>query len=408
MIALRERNFRLYWLGQAISNTGNWMQIVALGWFVLQITDEPLALGLLGLIQSIPIFTLSLVGGIVADRYPRLKLLLVTQSAAMVLAVVLTLLAAMGRPPLWSVLLVAAVAAAVTAIDNPARQAFLSDLVSKDALLNAVALNASVYNGAAVIGPSLAGLLLLRIGAVGCFLLNAISFLAVLVALLMIAVAKARSSEELRPSSTPGQRSHPTVPIHLRDFSLLRREYTILAVLGIAAATSLLGRPYLLLMPAFARTVQHVGPLGLGVMVAASGLGSLAGSLLLASLKSHQYLEHLLVICGVSFGLVLTIFALTQSLIIALLPLIACGAGATMTMTVANTLLQTRVPLGMRGRVMSLYTLIAAGLTPLGILLVTGLGAWIGLAGATMIAGLGVAVAVIAGYRVLKDRTRVL
>lgn len=403
MIALRERNFRLYWLGQAISNTGNWMQIVALGWFVLQISDVPLALGVLGLVQSIPIFTLSLVGGIIADRFPRLKLLLITQSAAMVLAVVLSLLAAMGRPPLWSLLLVAALAAAVTAIDNPARQAFLSDLVSKDALLNAVALNASVYNGAAVIGPSLAGLLLLRIGAVGCFLLNAISFLAVLVALLMIAVAKGRRNEE-----HPPQPSVQTYRAQLRDFGSLRNEYAIVAVLGIAAATSLLGRPYLLLMPAFARTVQHVGPLGLGVMVAASGLGSLVGSLLLASLKSRGYLERLLVICGVGFGLVLVIFALTRSLIMASLLLIACGAGATMTMTVANTLLQTQAPTGMRGRVMSRYTLIAAGLTPLGVFIVTALGGWISLSGATIVVGLGVAVAVIIGYRVLKDRSHAI
>src|SRR2546422_282786 len=367
MIALRERNFRLYWLGQAVSNTGNWMQIVALGWFVFQISNTPIALGLLGLTQSIPIFTLSLVGGILADRFPRLKLLLVTQSTAMILAIALALLATLGKPPLWSLLLIAALASTVTAIDNPARQAFLSDLVSKDALFNAVALNASVYNGAAVIGPSLAGLLLLRFGAAGCFLLNAVSFLAVLVALLIIAAAQPASSrgDPLRSpgggasvaldrrasrimwSPWGGGGSPFTSPV--RDFCLLRREYAIISVLGIAAATSLLGRPYLLLMPAFARTVQHVGPLGLGVMVAASGLGSLLGSLLLASLRTQARLERLLVICGTGFGLALVIFTLTPSFIIASLILIACGAGATMTMTVANTLLQTQAPTGMRG-----------------------------------------------------------
>src|SRR6266571_6582164 len=292
MIALRERNFRLYWLGQAISNIGNWVQIVALGWFVLSISGAPIALGLLGLAQSIPLFVLSLAGGMLADRFPRLKLLLLTQSAALVLAVVLALLALMGRPPLWSLLLVATLAAVVTAIDNPARQAFLSDLVGKDMLLSAVALNASVYNGAAVIGPTLAGLLLLRVGAAGCFLLNAFSFLAVLIALAVISIEKANQG---KVSLTPA-RGNESFTTSLREFGSLRHKPAILAVLGIAAATSLLGRPYLLLMPAFAREVQHVGLQGLGLMVAASGLGSLIGAFLLASLRSSKRLEHLLFI----------------------------------------------------------------------------------------------------------------
>ncbi len=315
------------------------------------------------------------------------------------LAAALALLALIGRPPLWSLLLVATLAAVVTAIDNPARQAFLVDLVGKDVLLSAVALNASVYNGAAVIGPTLAGLLLLRVGVVGCFLLNAVSFLAVLVALVMIAVAKSPDSKDTKPGHAlqpdRGGSGFRSFTSSFRGFGLLRHEHTIIAVLGIAAATSLLGRPYLLLMPAFARVVQHVGPPGLGVMVAASGLGSLVGSLLLASLRSFKRLDRLLILCGVSFGLALVIFALMRSFVAASLVLVACGAGATMTMMVANTLLQTHAPPGMRGRVMSLYTLIAAGLTPLGALLVSGLGTWIGLAGATI--GMGVTMAVAIG-----------
>src|SRR5579863_2040101 len=197
MIALRERNFRLYWLGQAISNTGNWMQIVALSWFVLQLTGNPITIGLLGLAQSLPIFALSLIGGMLADRFPRLQLLIVTQSSAMLLAFILALLAAIGNPPIWSLLLVASLAATVIAIDNPARQAFLSDLVGKEALLNAVALNASVYNGAAVIGPTLAGLFLLRIGAANCFVLNALSFFAVVCALFIIARANKTAQKDI-------------------------------------------------------------------------------------------------------------------------------------------------------------------------------------------------------------------
>ena len=395
MIALRERNFRLYWLGQAVSNIGNWMQVVALGWFILQLTGSPIALGLLGLAQFLPILLFSLVGGILADRFLRLHLLLVTQSAAMVLAFSLTILASMSKPPLWSLLLIAVLSAAVTAIDNPARQAFLSDLVDKDLLLSAVALNASVYNGAAVIGPSLAGLVLLRVGAAGCFLLNAFSFLAVLFALAAISIEKTNQG---RVSLTFASRNK-SFTTSLREFGSLRHQSAILAVLGIAAATSLLGRPYLLLMPAFAREVQHVGPQGLGLMVAASGLGSLIGALLLASLRSSKWLEHLLLITGVCFGISLAIFALVSNFLLVSLVLICCGAGATMTMMVANTLLQTSASSAMKGRVMSLYTLIAAGFTPLGAFIVTGISAKIGLEDATILAGIGVTIVVISGFQ---------
>jgi MFS family permease len=401
MRALRERNFRLYWLGQAVSNTGNWMQVVALGWFILQLNGSPVALGWLGLAQFLPIAALSLVGGVLADRFPRRSLLVVTQSVAMLLACILALLAWSGKPPLWSLLLIAALASTVTSIDNPARQAFLGDLVGKEVMLNAVALNAGVYNGAAVIGPSLAGLLLLRLGAASCFALNALSFLAVIIALLLIVPGKhSQNVQEHREdaiflaSSSSTERSS-SVPA----FWNVWRERTIIAVLAIAAAVSLLGRPYLLLLPAFAKTVQHVGPQGLGLMTAASGLGSLAGALLLASLKSSKHLERLLLICGVGFGFTLLLFALAPTLFLALLLLAGCGMGATMSMMVANTMLQTQAPTGMRGRVMSLYTLIAAGFTQAGVLIISGLSVLINLSGATVVAALAVALAVTLGVR---------
>lgn len=405
MIALRERNFRLYWLGQAISNIGNWMQVVALGWFIAQTSASPVALGLLGLAQFVPLFALSLPGGALADRFQRLHLLIVTQSAAMILACVLAALAWSGNPPLWSLLLVAALAASVTAIDNPARQALLSDLVSKEALLNAVALNSSVYNGAAVIGPSLAGLLLVGIGAAGCFLVNAVSFLAVILALLLIARNRTGKRAEAPPvDREPRASVSAGLSSTLRGFAALRNERTLPGVLGVAAVASLLGRPYLLLLPAFARSIQHVGPQGLGMMVAASGLGSFLGALLLAMLKSSQHLTRMLLLCGVGFGLALSLFAVTPAFLLAVLFLLGCGAGATMTMMVANTLLQTRAPSGMRGRVMSLYTLIAAGFTQLGALLVSGLGTVFGLGNATLIMGIGVALLVIVGYPLFNAR----
>jgi MFS family permease len=406
MIALRERNFRLYWLGQAVSNTGNWMQVVALGWFILQLNGSTIALGWLGAAQFLPIAALSLVGGVLADRFPRRSLLLVTQSSAMLLACLLALLAWSGKPPLWSLLLIAALASTVTSIDNPARQAFIGDLVGKEAILNAVALNAGVYNGAAVIGPSLAGLLLLRVGAAACFALNAISFLAVIVALLLIVPGRQAHVMQEQPAvniSPPGpvKRLSP-----LSAFWNLRHQRAIIAVLAVAAVVSLLGRPYLLLLPAFAKTVQHSGPQGLGLMTAASGLGSLAGALLLAALKSSKHLERLLLVCGVGFGLVLLLFALTPTLLLALFFLAGCGMGATMSMMVANTMLQTQAPAGMRGRVMSLYTLIAAGFTQAGVLILSALSVLINLSGATVVAALAVMLAVMLGVRSIARTSR--
>lgn len=401
MRALHERNFRLYWLGQAVSNTGNWMQVVALGWFILQLNGSPIALGWLGAAQFLPIAALSLVGGVLADRFPRRSLLLMTQSSAMLLACLLALLAWSGKPPLWSLLLIAALASTVTSIDNPARQAFLGDLVSKEAVLNAVALNAGVYNGAAVIGPSLAGLLLLRVGAAACFALNAISFLAVIVALLLIVPNKQHHTELDEPAVTTSPLSPGKRPSPLSAIWNLRHERAIMAVLAVAAVISLLGRPYLLLLPAFAKTVQHSGPQGLGLMTAATGLGSLAGALLLATLTSSKHLERLLLVCGLSFSLLLLLFALTPVLLLALPLLAGCGMGATMSMMVANTLLQTQAPAGMRGRVMSLYTLIAAGFTQAGVFLISGLGVLLNLSSATVIAALTVMLAVILGVRSL-------
>ncbi len=395
MIALRDHNFRLYWIGQAVSNIGNWMQVVALGWFILQLFNSPFALGLLGLVQFLPVLLLSLAGGVLADRFLRLHLLILTQSTAMILALILASLAFLGHPPLWSLLLIASISAAVTAIDNPARQAFLSDLVGKNLLLSAVALNASIYNGAAVIGPTLAGLLLLRVGAASCFLINGISFLAVISVLVIISFTKADLGKfKQEPSS-----GHHSFTILVREIGSLRYQLAILVVLGIAAVISLLGRPYLLLMPAFAKEIQHVGPQGLGLMVAASGLGSLAGALLLASLSSLKRLEHLLLITGVCFGIALLIFALSSYYPFALVALVVCGAGATMTMMVANTLLQISSPAAMKGRVMSLYTLIAAGLTPLGAFIITSFATRIGLTGATVSAGVAILVVVVCGHQ---------
>ena len=264
-----------------------------------------------------------------------------------------------------------------------------------EAVLQAVSLNASVYNGAAVIGPSLAGLLLVHVGVALCFSLNALSFLVVVIALLLIdkkrlvldrehAGAKVVHVRAIRRLKTPGQ---------------LR---IILVVLTIAATVSLLGRPYLLLLPAFARDVQRVGAQGLGVMVAASGLGSLVGAIFLASLRSSQPLKPLLLLCCAEFGIALTLFAGVPGFQVTLPLLFCCGAGATMTMMVANSWLQTAAPPDIRGRIMSLYTLIAAGFSQLGALLISGAAIWIGLEHTMLLAGLGVIFVILPGYLLLR------
>ncbi|MGH2449060.1 MAG: MFS transporter, partial [Chloroflexota bacterium] len=269
--ALQSRDFRLFWFGQALSLIGTWVQSVAQQWLVLKLTGSAFDLGLVTTAQFTPMLILSLVGGAVADRMPKRNLLLATQVASALLAVLLGTLVRTGQVRYWEVVVIAMMLGTVNAFYTPARQAFLPELVPRDALLNAVALNSAIFNAARVVGPAIGGILIATIGLSLNFYINAVSFVAVLGSLLLIhpRPRAAASGENLRKNVAEGLRYILDTPV----------VYTILALIGVA---SLFGLNFTTLMPLFANYVLHVGSSGYGFLMAAMGVGSLTSAILLA------------------------------------------------------------------------------------------------------------------------------
>lgn len=356
--SLRHRNFRLFWTGQLVSLVGTWMQSVAQGWLVLTLTDSAFMLGLVSAIGSMPVLFLSLPGGVAADRFDKRRLLIFTQSTAMVLALTLAALTHYGLVRIWQVVLLAAVSGSVFAFDAPSRQAFTIELVGKEDLLNAIALNSAIFNAARIVGPALAGILIGFIGMAGCFFLNGISFLAVIAGLWLIAQER------------PAPRAPGSAWREMRDgLSYSWNHPVIRPLVTIVAVFSIFGMPYAMLMPVFAKDILAVGPRGLGFLMTANGVGALAGALGLAAFSRTRGRGRLVLVAGIVFSLGLAAFSLSKSFILslALLPLVG-WAMVSQTATI-NTLLQTTVPDGLRGRVMSLFTFVFMGMMPFGSLL---------------------------------------
>jgi MFS family permease len=353
--ALQVRDFRLLWIGMIISNAGSWMQMIGQGWLVLQLTNSPFWLGMVAFARAVPVLAFSLFAGAVADRVDRRRLLLATQSTAGVLALLLAVLTSTGLVRVWEIMAIAFLSATTMAFDNPSRQALVPDMVGKDRLMNAVGLNSAAWNGAAVIGPSLAGVAIGVVGVAGCFYLNAASFLAVVWALW---VMRARGK---------GGRGRGTMwQSIVEGLGYIARHRVVLALFLIAAIPNLLGRPYQQLMPVFARDVVHGGPRTYGLMMSASGAGALIGALLTASLGAFRRKGLILLAATAAFGLALIAFALSRQLLLSVALLVLVGGCATMYMGAANTLLQVGVAPDFRGRIMSVYSMTAGGLMPLG------------------------------------------
>jgi len=353
--ALRHRNFRLYWCGQLFSLTGTWMQNVAQGWLVYRLTDSPLALGLVGFVGSLPILLFSLFGGVIADRLHKRNLLLATQTAAMLQALILATLTVTGLIQVWQIIVLALLLGTVHAFDTPARQAFVIELVGKEDLMNAIALNSSVFNATRIIGPAIAGVLISLIGEAGAFYINAFSFLATIAALLLMRVEAVNHSdgETVWRNLIAGLRYIKQTPI-------------VRTLLSLIAVSSLFGMSAVALMPVFAKDILQVGPTGLGFLTAAIGGGALSGALTLASLGNFQRKGLLLSIGNLAFPSMLLLFALSRSFPLSLLFLIGGGWGLITQNALTNTLLQTSVPDHLRGRVMSVYALMFLGMMPLG------------------------------------------
>ena len=366
--ALRHRNFALLWAGAIVSNVGTWIQNVTQSWLVLQLTNSPLWLGLLGLSFAIPMVTLPLVGGAVVDRVHRVRLLYFTQTAQMLLAFALAMLTWLQLIAVWQILLASFLSATLLAFDNPARQALVYDLVSQGDLLNALSLNAATYTGAALVGPALAGLLLVPLGPAALFFLNGASFLAVLFAL--AAMRGVRSRGSAAPASLG--RAMRT------GLTYVWKTRYVLGLLGLSAAAAIFGRSYQSLLPIFARDIWSAGAVGYGLLLLAAGAGALAGALGLAAFSRGRRQGRLMVVTGLAFSGLLILFALSPAFLAGFLLLFAAGVMATVFTTVISTQLQLTTPNDLRGRVMSMYAITLIGLPSLGALAVGALAEQLG------------------------------
>ena len=366
--ALQYRNFKLLWYGLIVSNVGTWMQNVANGWLVLQLTNSPLWLGILGLSFAIPMIILPPLAGPIVDRVNRIQLLLFTQSMQAIIAIVLALLTWYGQVQVWNILLATFISAALLAFDNPARQSLVPGLVKPHDLLNALSLNSATYTGAALIGPALAGLLLGPLGAGTLFFLNGISFLAVIIALLA-----------MRDVTTHSGGQHGTLgSAFWRGLSYAWNDRFILGLLALSALSAVFGRSYQNLLPAFSRDIWHAGPQGYGLLLAAAGGGALVGAFGLASFKQVPKQGAVMVASGLIFSLCLIFFALSPLFELGLALLFIAGVTSTIFSTIISTFIQLAVPNEMRGRVMSLYTVTLIGLPSLGALGSGALAEWLG------------------------------
>jgi MFS family permease len=356
--ALRHRNFQLFFSGQLISLVGTWMQSVAQAWLVYSLTKSSWKLGAVGFASQFPVFLTAPFGGITADRHNRQRLVIATQTASMILAAILAWLTLSHRVQVWHVFVLAALLGVVNAFDIPGRQSFLVDMVGKEDLMNAIALNSSMFNGARVIGPAVAGILVARIGEGWCFAANAISYIAVIIGLLMMKV-----------QCVPRAGSSSPLADIIEGFRWVNATKVIRALLLLLGLISLVGMPYTVLMPVFADKILHGGARGLGILMGATGVGALFGALTLASKTGVKGLGRWVALSCGGFGISLVLFSLSRHFWLSALLLFPAGYSMMLQMACSNTLIQTMVPDHLRGRVMALYSMMFMGMAPFGALL---------------------------------------
>jgi len=376
--AFKYRNYRLFFGGQGISLIGTWMQNIAMGWLVYRLTGSALLLGVVGFCAQIPVFILSPFAGVLADRVNRHSILLVTQTLAMLQAFVLAYLVLTGKIQVWHIVVLSSFLGLVNSFDIPARQSFVIEMVEKkEDLANAIALNSSMFNGARLLGPSIAGMLIGAVGEGMCFLLNGISYLAVIAALLAMVV--------------PARKERPAGEAVLRrlkegfdyTFSYAPIRYIILLL----ALTSLTGMPYTVLMPVFVKEVLRGGPHTLGFLMAFSGVGALAAALTLASRKSAAGLERRIPLAGLTFGTGIIALSMSRSFPVSGACIALASFGMISQMASSNTIIQTVVEDDKRGRVMAIYAMAFMGMAPFGSIMAGWLASRIGAPHTIMLSG---------------------
>src|SRR5579875_442303 len=376
--ALQHRNFQLFFGGQLISLIGTWMDTVAEAWLVYRLTGSSLLLGTVAFAGQIPVFLLSPLGGMVADRWKRRSVVIATQTLSMIIAGCLAALTLSGIVKVWEVVMLAAFMGMVNAFDIPARQAFLVDMVGREDLMNAIALNSSMFNGARVIGPAVAGILVAGIGEGWCFFANSVSYIPVITGLLLMKIPyreiEHRGESALEHIAEGFRFVHRTMPI-----------YSLLLLLGLV---SLVAMPYSVLMPVFAARILHGNARTLGILMGATGIGALIGALLLASKTGLKGLGSWVAFSCAGFGAALILFSFSQWYLASIAFLVPVGFFMMVQMASSNTLIQAMVPDRLRGRTMAVYSMMFMGMAPLGSLLAGVLAEHIGAQWTVAIGGL--------------------
>ena len=376
--ALRHRNYRLFFGGQSISLVGTWMQQVAMSWMVYRLTNSVLLLGIVGFSGQIPAFFLTPLAGVIADRYNRHRVLIVTQTLAMLQALILSVLVLTNRITVEQIVALSIFLGLVNSFDIPVRQAFTVEMIEeREDLGNAIALNSSMVNAARLIGPSLAGIIIAVLGEGICFLLNGVSYLAVIGSLLAMKIAP----RKIKPPDTH-------VLHELKEgFVYAFNSTPIKFILILLSLVSLMGVPYQVLMPVFARDIFHGGSITLGFLMAMSGIGALTGAIYLASRKSVIGLGKIIPLFSGLFGLAVIAVALSGALWFSMPAICVAGFAMMVQMAASNTVLQTIVEEDKRGRIMGLFTMAFMGMVPFGSLLAGSLASKIGAPNTLLLGG---------------------
>ncbi len=376
--AFKYKNYRLFFGGQSVSLIGMWMQSIAMSWLVYRLTNSAMLLGVVGFVNQIPSFMLSPIAGVFADRWDRRFMLIGTQSLLMVQSLTLAGLVISGVVAVWHLVALAFFSGVINAFDAPARQSFVVDMIEKkDDLGNAIALNSAIFNGARLIGPSLAGLIITAAGEGPCFLINGLSYGAIIYAL---------TAMRIHPREQGRHNAH--ILEELKDgFSYVCNHSPIRSLLILVALVSLVGMPYVVLMPIFAREILGGGPSTLGFLMASSGVGALGGALFLAARRDFKRAGRLIPVAAMIFGGGLVLFSFSRFYLYSFALMLITGFGLMVQMALSNTSLQTTVADDMRGRVMSFYTMAFMGMAPFGSLLAGSLAHRIGAPNTLLLGG---------------------
>jgi MFS family permease len=366
--ALRSSNFRLFVAGQLVSLIGTWMQMVAQSWLIYRLTGSATLLGFAGFAGQIPVFLLAPLGGVIADRANRHHVIIATQIVMMVLALALATLTLSGQIEVWHIFAIASLLGLANAFDIPARQAFVVEMVGREDLVNAIALNSSMVNGARVVGPAVAGIVVAAVGEGWCFLLNGLSYIAVIAALLRMQIAPRRR--------TLGHFS--AWESIVEGFVYAWQTAPVRALLLLLGLVSLMGMPYAVLMPIFADQILGGGANAYGLLMSASGVGALTGAATLTVRRTVRGLGRWVAFSAIGFGVSLIAFSYSRSVWLSAVVLVPAGFCMMLEMAASNTLIQSMIPDRLRGRVMSVYSMMFMGMAPMGALMAGSLAAPLG------------------------------